>query len=90
MTLFMSQKKVKHQNLLIGVIRKKISNRIYKVVSFSKNQIFFIPHFVSEPIIQTIELGSNNKAERDWYGNMIKNNCIKLKVDRLGNITPAI
>lgn len=70
--------------------KKKISNRVYKVVSFSKNQIFFIPHFVSEPIIQRIELGSNNKAEKAWDGTMIKNVCIKLNIDRLGNFSPEL
>lgn len=66
----------------------KLSNKIYKVVSFSKGSIFFVPHFVAKPIVETKELGSNNKAERDWTGKMIKERCIKLVVDRLGNIKP--
>ncbi len=67
-----------------------ISNRVYRVVSFTENSIFFVPHYVAEPIIQTVELGSNNKSERAWDGQMIKNVCIKLKVDRLGNFVPEI
>lgn len=77
-------------NLIDWNNKIKISSRVYKVVSFSKNQIFFIPHFVADPIIQTKELGSNNKAEKSWDGIMIKKVCIKLKVDRLGNISPEI
>ncbi len=69
-----------------GEIRK-IHDRIYKVVSFSKAQCFFIPHFVSKPLDENgKELGSNNKSERAWNGEMIKNVCVKIKVDRLGNI----
>ncbi len=70
--------------------KAKLSNRIYKVVSFTGRSCFFVPHHVAEPIIQTTELGSNNKAEKSWDGIMIKNVCIKLKVDRLGNISPEI
>lgn len=70
--------------------KKKISSRVYKVVSFTKQSIFFIPHYVAEPIVQIKELGSNNKAEKSWDGQMIKNVCIKLKVDRLGNFSPEL
>ncbi len=69
---------------------KNIFQRIYKVVSFSKHQCFFVPHFVSEPIIQTAELGANNKAERCWDGEMIKSVCFKISIDRLGNISPEL
>ncbi len=69
--------------------KQKISERIYKVVSFSKSQIFFIPHFVSSPLIQADELGANNKSETSWDGQMIKKICIKIKMDRLGNIIEA-
>ncbi len=68
--------------------KEKVSNRIYKVVSFTKGSLFCVPHFVGEPIIDVKELGSNNKAERAWDGTMIKKVCIKLKVDRLGNYQP--
>jgi CRISPR-associated endonuclease Csn1 len=33
-----------------------------------------------------MELGSNNKAQRAWTNEMIKEICIPIKVDRLGNI----
>ena len=61
-------------------------NRIYKMVSCTGNEGHFIPVNVANPIIPTIELGSNNKAQRSWSGEMIKEICIPLKVDRLGNI----
>lgn len=67
----------------IGEIDKR---RIYKMVSSTGNQCFFIPASVSNGIIQTLELGANNKAEKSWEGEMIKSICLPLKVDRLGNI----
>ena len=60
--------------------------RIYKMVSSSGNQCFFIPQSISNAIISTKELGSNNKAEKSWDGEMIKNICIPVKVDKLGRI----
>ena len=63
-------------------------NRIYKFVSSSGNQAFFVPYFIANAIIKTTELGANNKAERAWSGEMIKETCIPIQVDRLGNIKP--
>lgn len=76
--------------------RIRISKRIYKMVSSSKGECHFIPHFISKSLIDTKELGPNNKAERPWStsGNgfdkdvMIKKSCIKLSVDKLGNVAP--
>lgn len=68
----------------------KIHGRIYKVVSFTKYQCFFVPHFISKALDEKgNELGANNKSERSWNGEMIKNVCIKIKVDRLGRIIEA-
>ena len=72
----------------LGRINEPIDRgRIYKMVSSSGNQCFFIPQNVSNAIIPVKELGANNKAEKSWDGEMIKNICIPIKVDRLGNIT---
>ena len=60
--------------------------RIYKMVSCTGNEVHFIPAFVSNPILQVKELGSNNKSQRAWSGEMIKEICMPLKVDRLGNV----
>ena len=60
--------------------------RIYKNVSFSGSQCFFVPYYIASPIINTIELGANNKAEKNWEKEMIKAGCVKIKTDRLGHI----
>ena len=61
--------------------------RVYKFVSCTSNEAHFVPAFIASPIIETKELGSNNKAQRAWTNEMIKEVCIPIKVDRLGNIT---
>lgn len=66
-----------------------IAGKIYKMVSCNKGQAFFVPHTLSKVIIDKVEFDSINKVERALDGRMIKQHCIKLKITRLGNITPA-
>ena len=78
-------------------LSKEQKERIYKTVSFTGNEC----HFVKSTIASLIksydakskigELGSLNKLEVTISGDnsRIKEVCIKLKVDRLGNITKA-
>ena len=70
-------------------IQEKIKDcsRTYKLVSCTGNEAHFVPCNIASPIIETTELGSNNKAQRAWTNEMIKEVCIPIKVDRLGNIT---
>ncbi|MFQ3576094.1 MAG: type II CRISPR RNA-guided endonuclease Cas9, partial [Cytophagales bacterium] len=68
-------------------------NNLYKMVSSSGKQCFFVRHEVSSPIANSVEMKifeytSLNKMEKSIEGIMIKDHCIKLKVDRLGNIQP--
>lgn len=62
---------------------------IYKVVSFSGNQMFCVKQDVASSIVNKQEFSSLNKMERSIEGTMIKEVCIKLQVDRLGNISKA-
>ncbi|CAM3165446.1 type II CRISPR RNA-guided endonuclease Cas9 [Chryseobacterium flavum] len=64
----------------------KIDN-IYKVVSFSGSQIFFIKQDVAVSIVNKMEFSTLNKMERSINGSMIKEHCIKLNVNRLGKIS---
>lgn len=62
-------------------------NRIYKIVSFTGNRLYAIPYFVAKPIVDKVEFFQLNKIESDINTNSsIKGVCIKLNVDRLGNI----
>lgn len=70
-----------------GINADKIDkSRVYKMVSCTRNEAHFVPEIVASPIIQTKELGSNNKAQSAWTGEMIKEICIPIKIDRLGNV----
>ena len=75
----------KIENLNIDNIKLN-QDRIYKFVSCTGNEAHFIPINIASPILDKDELGSNNKAQRAWTGEMIKDICIPIKLDRLGNI----
>lgn len=62
-------------------------NKIYKFVSTSQGRACFIPYNVAIPIYDGHEYGSHNKIELDDDKRSIKGYCIKLKVDRIGNVT---
>lgn len=66
------------------------SGRIYKMVSSTGNQAFFIPMTIANPIINKFEFSPLNKMEKTIGGEMVKEICWKLKVDRLGNIVECI
>lgn len=70
-------------------ISKEKKKNIYKVVSFSGSQIFFIQQNVAISIVNKAEFSSLNKMERAIDGTMVKECCIKLVIDRLGNISKA-
>jgi hypothetical protein len=63
------------------------SNNIYYVTKYSGSVIYFIKHSVANPIVNKKEFGSQN-AYQNVEGRSIKQHCIKLNVDRLGNIKP--
>ncbi len=75
----------KHLTNMQTVSKNQIAN-IYKVVSFTGNQIFFIRHEIATSIVNKAEFSALNKMERAIDGKMIKDICIKLTIDRLGNI----
>ncbi len=62
------------------------TERLYKMVSSGGYQCFFIKHNVASSIIDKVEFSSQNKMERAITGEMIKEVCIPVKIDRLGNI----
>ncbi|MDR1343195.1 MAG: type II CRISPR RNA-guided endonuclease Cas9 [Prevotellaceae bacterium] len=62
------------------------SERVYKMVSCTGNQCFFVPNNIAYPIVQTTELGANNKSEKSWDGTMIKQVGRKIMVNRMGTL----
>lgn len=70
-------------------LTKEQTGRIYKMVSSSGTQCFFVKQEVSTSIVNKMEFSSLNKMEKSINDIMIKEFCMKLKVDRLGNISRA-
>ncbi len=66
---------------------KEQINRIYKTVSFSSSQAFFIKNEVANTIVNKVKYSALNKMERGINGEMIKDICWKIKTDRLGKIS---
>lgn len=64
--------------------------QIYKMVSSTGSRCNFIPFRVAVSIVDKMEFSSLNKMERSVSGEMIKDVCWKLEVDRLGNILKVI
>lgn len=62
------------------------SKNIYKMVSTTQDKLDCVPASYSFPI-KTNEIGSNNKSQNTLDDIQIKANCIKISIDRLGNIT---
>ena len=65
------------------------SKNIYVVQKFSTkgNEIYFLNHTIASMIKKKIEFDSQD-AYQNIFGKSIKTHCIKLNVDRLGNISP--
>ena len=59
---------------------------IYKMVSCTGKQCFFVPETWASPIVAKKELGAMNKVEYSLENINIKQNCYKIDVDRLGRI----
>lgn len=61
--------------------------RIYKMVSANKKQAFFIKSEVASTIVDKFEFSAQNKQERALSGEMIKEICIPISINRIGEIT---
>lgn len=73
---------------------KEVS-RIYRMEKASGSECYFIQHHVASLIKEynqknkVGEFGSQNKMETSWDGVRIKERCVKLIADRLGNVRPT-
>ena len=60
--------------------------RIYKMVSGSGTDWYFTPCSSASTLLDKKEYGPLNKLARALTGEMIKETCVPIRVDRLGNI----
>lgn len=73
-------------NDLIQIEGAKI---IYKVVSFTSNRLYAIPHYVANCIHNKYEYTLLNKVEKTDEGISIKEKAVKLQINRLGKVVSA-
>jgi len=71
----------------LNTLSKDKVGRIYKVVSFTGNQLFLVPNNMATVIADKNEFSALNKMEKSIDGVMIKSVCWKLETNRLGKIT---
>ncbi|QNM86771.1 CRISPR-associated protein Csn1 [Polaribacter pectinis] len=67
-------------------LSNKQVSRVYKMVSCSNSQCFFIRNDISKPIYNKKEFSALNKMEKDIEDRMIKDRCWKLNINRIGNV----
>ncbi len=72
---------------IIDKLTKEQVKRIYKVVSFTGTRLYAIPYSVAKSIVDKVEFTQLNKLEFSLEGLSVKEVCVKLEVDRLGNIS---
>ncbi len=72
---------------LKGGIKVVDKNRIYKMVSSTGNRLYAIQFNIAKCIVDKVEYTQLNKVEFSDDKLSIKEVCVPLKVDRLGNIT---
>ena len=61
-------------------------DRIYKMVSCTGKECHFVRHDIAIPIVNKVEFFSLNKMAQSLTGEMIKEICVKIDIDRLGTI----
>ena len=69
---------------------QKTNERVFKMVSFTGIQAFFVSNNIATSIVDKMEFSALNKMEKSIDGMMIKSLCLKLEVDRLGKIKKII
>lgn len=60
--------------------------RIYKMVSCTGVKSHYVPYYVATPIVDKLEFSSMNKIGRALTGEMIKDVCLPVLINRLGEL----
>jgi CRISPR-associated endonuclease Csn1 len=63
------------------------NKRVFKIVSFTGNRLYALPYNVAKSIVDKMEYTQLNKIEFTDDKQSIKDGCVPIVVDRLGNIT---
>jgi hypothetical protein len=81
--------------------KKKLFDNLYYLKRLSKSDWYFLPHYVSKPLIERIKLNDDSElivrefgeSTEDFvrdlnYDLTIKEHGVPVKIDRIGNATP--
>lgn len=79
------EEQAEKQNLITSLSKEQVK-RLYKIVSFTGNRLYAVPHTVAKSIVDKAEFTQLNKLEFSLDQQSIKDCCIKLSFDRLGNL----
>lgn len=74
----------------IKKLTKEQVNKVYKMLSSSGNQCFFVKSDVSKSIVDKKEYSVLNKMEKSIDDIMIKECCWKLEINRIGEIIKVV
>ena len=85
-----NEEQINNQSFGIQNISQIQNCNIYKMVSSSGSQCFFVRHEIASPIWNKVEFSALNKTERSIEGIMIKDVCYKLSINRLGFVKGII
>ena len=61
-------------------------SNLFRVRSFDDGHFYCIPINVANIILDKKEFGSPNKTQKDDSNRMIRDHCVPIQIDRLGNI----
>jgi CRISPR-associated endonuclease Csn1 len=67
----------------------KIKQRLFNMTKASGRRVHFTPNSIAEVVLNDIELGKGNCLEI-FEGSALRLKCIKVKSDRLGNVSPVL
>lgn len=69
-----------------GINEPLDKKRIYKMVSCTGNRLYVIPYYIANMIVDKVEYTQLNKMEFTDDKQSVKEVCIPVSIDRLGNI----
>lgn len=81
-----NEEKLNNVPIELDKITPEQIKKIFKIVSFTGGRLYAIPNSISIPVSDKFEFSQLNKLEFDTEKLSIKEFCIKLKNDRLGNL----
>ncbi len=84
--VFSNDEKDSENSFTPGKITTFQKRNIYRIISFTGNRLSALPCTVAKSIVDKVEFTQLNKVEFSMEKLSIKDHCIKLKIDRLGNL----